>query len=131
MTQRMRSALALLGLASGLAQAQQPVTENAARSYVASAFITGAAPAILSEHVRLAPALRTRLALPETATRDAVYRALIRMTEGRPIVVTRGPKDLAGLERAALTVEAGNDVRLAVQYDLRANDISFIGLPPR
>jgi len=131
MTQRTSSAVALLALASGLAQAQQPVTENAARSYVASAFITGAAPAILSERVRLAPVLRTRLLLPETASRDAVYRALIRMTEGRPIVVTSGPKDLAGFERASLTVQAGNDVRLAVQYDLRANNISFVGLPPR
>lgn len=119
---------ALLPAAPAFAQSQ-PVTENAARSYVASAFITGAAPAILSDAVQVGPALRERLALPAHPGRDTIYRALVALTEGRAVHVTQGPRDLAGFDRAALVVEAGEDVRLVVQYDLRANNISFVGLP--
>lgn len=109
--------------------AQTPVTENAARSYVASAFITGAAPAILSAAVEVGPGLRERLALPPHAGRDEVYRALIGMTEGRTIHVAAGAEELARDGRAPLVVEAGEDLRLLLQYDLRANNIAFVGLP--
>jgi hypothetical protein len=127
----MRAVALLAVLACGLANAQEPVTAHAARSYVKSAFITGAAPAILSATVRIAPALRARLGLPQNADRDAVYRALIALTAGKPIEVSEsGPGELAGLDRAPLTVAAGDDVRLAVQYDLRANNIAFVGLVP-
>ena len=118
----------LLALASGLAQAE-PVTENAARSYVASAFITGAAPAILSDEVRVGPTLRARLSLPERVGRDAVYRALVAMTEGKRIRVGPSLKQFpARPQEAALSVEAG-DVRLLVRYDLRANNIDYVDLP--
>lgn len=127
----MRAAAALLVLACAVANAQETVTAHAARSYVKSAFITGAAPAILSATVRIAPALRARLGVPENADRDAVYRALIALTAGKPIEVTEdGPSELAGFDRAPLTVQAGDDLRLAVQYDLRANNIAFVGLVP-
>ena len=124
----MRTLIAALALTSGFAHAGT-VTESAARSYVASAFITGAAPAILADDVRLGTELRARLSLPDPATRDAVYDALVAITEGRPIHVAAGPKPLARFDRAALVVEAGDDVRLLVQYDLRANHISFVGIP--
>lgn len=128
----MKALLVLLAAmlpASGFAQAE-PVTAHAARSYVASAFITGAAPAILSDSVQVGPALRRRLSLPEHASRDAIYRALVALTEGKPIHVASS-KEPAGLGRAALLVEAGSEVRLLVQYDLRANNIAFVGLPDR
>ncbi len=120
--------LAALLPAASFAQAE-PVDAQAARSYVWSAFLTGAAPTILSEAVQVGPGLRQRLSLPAHASRDAVYRALVTLTEGKTIRVTVEPVKAAGLGRAALLVEAGKDVRLIVQYDLRANNISFIGLP--
>lgn len=120
--------LAALLPAACFAQAE-PVSAQAARSYVWSAFLTGAAPAILSEAVQVDPALRQRLSLPPHASRDAIYRALIALTEGKPIRVTVQPAKPAGFERAALLVEAGEDVRLVVRYDLRSNNISFVGLP--
>lgn len=129
-TQALIVLLAALLPASSFAQAE-PVTAQAARSYVWSAFLTGAAPAILSEGVQVDPALRQRLSLPPQASRDAIYRALIALTEGKPIQVTVDPARPAALDRAALLVEAGKDVRLVVQYDLRSNSISFIGLPAR
>ena len=131
---RRKAAKALVVLLSALLPAAsfaqaEPVTAQAARSYVWSAFLTGAAPAILSEAVQVDPALRQRLSLPPHASRDAIYRALIALTEGRPIQVTVEPARPARLDRTALLVEAGKDVRLVVQYDLRSNNISFVGLP--
>ncbi len=122
--------LAALLPAASFAQAE-PVDAQAARSYVWSAFLTGAAPTILSEDVQIGTSLRQRLSLPPHASRDAVYRALIALTEGKTIRVTVEPAKVAAFDRAALLVEAGKEVRLVVQYDLRANNISFIGLPER
>ena len=115
------SSLGAAALLSGAAQAQT-VTQNDARSYVLSAFITGAAPAILSENVRLAPELRERLKLPEGAGRNAIYEALIGLTDGKPIEVSIAP------ERSTLQVDAGAE-RLLVRYDLEANNIAYVGLP--
>jgi outer membrane protein OmpA-like peptidoglycan-associated protein len=125
----MRISLAVVVVASGVAQAA-PVTEDAACSYVASAFISTVAPAALSPNVRVEPALRRQLALPEGASRDAVYRALVAMTDGMPIRVH--PLRKAVPERpdeATLAVEAGERVRLVVRYDLRANAVVYVGLP--
>jgi outer membrane protein OmpA-like peptidoglycan-associated protein len=116
-------AIAVAALASGAAQAQA-VSENDARSYVLSAFITGAAPAILSENVRLAPELRERLELPASAGRNAIYEALIGLTDGKPIKV----RVAAAAGRPTLEVDAGAE-RLLVQYDLEANNIAYVGLP--
>jgi hypothetical protein len=128
-----RLVVAAAMLASAAAQAQQ-VTELDARSYVLSAFITGAAPAILSQNVGLSPELRARLQLPANASRDAIYAALIRLTESEepktiasayqlPDGATRSP------DRPVLALDAG-DVHLLVQYDLKANNVSFVGVPP-
>ncbi|HYX65437.1 MAG TPA: OmpA family protein [Burkholderiales bacterium] len=115
-------ALGAAALLSGAAQAQN-VTENDARSYVLSAFITGAAPAILSENVRLAPELRERLKVADGAGRNAIYEALIGLTDGKPIKVSIAPA-----ERSTLEVDAGAE-RLLVRYDLQANNIAYVGLP--
>lgn len=131
------NAVGVAVLVTGAAQAQtqmtEQVTENDARSYVASAFITGAAPAILSENVRVSPELRRRLSLPEKATREAVYDALFALTEDKTLTVRSAPKQIppADAIRAGepvLEVDAPG-VRLVVQYDLRANDVDYVGLP--
>lgn len=126
-------AVLLTGAAQAQTQVTEPVTENDARSYVASAFITGAAPAILSENVRVSPELRKRLSLPEKATRDTVYNALFTLTEDKALTVRPAPQQIppADAIRAGepvLELDAPG-VRLVVQYDLRANDVDYVGLP--
>ena len=125
-------AIGVAALVSGAAQAQT-VTENDARSYVLSAFITGAAPAILSEDVALAPDLRERLGLAAGADRNAIYNALIALTDGKPLKVSGSLKDVgdaitSSVDRPVLEVHAGHE-RLLVQYDLQANNIAYVGLP--
>ena len=134
----MRASIPVLGVAlllSGAAQAQTTVTENDARSYVKSAFITGAAPAILGTDVRVSPELRKRLSLPESASRDAVYDALFSLTEGKPLTVRSAPSEwppgkAVGAGKAVLELDAPG-VRLVLQYDLSANDVDYVGLPKR
>src|SRR4029078_7436459 len=58
---------AALALAASAATAQNRTTEIHARSYIQSAFITGAAHAILADDVVLGRELRERLALPADA----------------------------------------------------------------
>src|SRR5690349_793731 len=62
-------------------------TEQQARSYILSAFMTGAAPAVVNESAKVAPALRLRLALPAEADSRAVYYALVKMTAGKSLTV--------------------------------------------
>jgi outer membrane protein OmpA-like peptidoglycan-associated protein len=112
-------AIALAALAGGLAHAGT-VSDRDARTYVLSAFITGAAPAILSQDVRVAPDLRARLGLPETADRNAVYEALFALTDGKPFRVS-GPA-------SGMTLETG-EINLTLQYDVVANNIAYVGLP--
>src|SRR5438270_5423276 len=84
--------LIILAAAVGMhaASAQQPApaqptktTEQQARSYILSAFMTGAAPAVVNDAVKVAPALRLRLALPAESDSRAVYYALVKMTAGK------------------------------------------------
>lgn len=112
-------AAGVAALLSGAVQAQT-VTEPVARSNVLSAFITGAAPAILSENVAVAPELRERLALPAGADRDAVYGALVALTDGKPLSVSGSLKEFA--------LDAG-DVHLLLRYDAKANNVAYVGLP--
>ena len=126
-------ALGAAVLLTGAAQAQTQVTENDARSYVKSAFVTGAAPAILSGNVRVSPELRERLSLPEKASRDTVYNALFSLTEDKPLTVRSAPQELppgAALRADEAVLElAAPGVRLLVRYDLRANNVDYVGLP--
>jgi outer membrane protein OmpA-like peptidoglycan-associated protein len=112
-------AIAVAALAGGMAHAGT-VTDRDARTYVLSAFITGAAPAILSQDVRVAPELRARLGLAETADRNAVYDALFALTDSKPFRVSGPASDM--------TLETG-ELNLAIQYDVVANNIAYVGLP--
>jgi len=123
-------------LATGLACAQgRGATPAQARYYIFGAFVTQAAPGILSERVRLGPELERRLALSPGADSAKVYQALVALTDNKPLNVRRATaEEVAGygaLEGAdpahpLFTLEAG-ELKLLVQYDLEANSIPFIG----
>ena len=91
-------------IAAGPVLAQQPgtpqkTTEQQARSYVASAFITGAAPVIMSEKVIVSPALRQYLSLPAEADGPATCAGTIhRHGEQRMIWLEHVAKPWAGCE---------------------------------
>src|SRR5258706_6559439 len=89
-----RCLLLAAALAAGPALAQQPqppgkTTEQQARSYVASAFMTGAAPLILSEDANVSPARHHRLGLAPDANSRAVYHAILTFTGGKAGQVRR------------------------------------------
>ena len=128
---------ALLGaLVTGPVWAQgRGATAAQARSYIYGAFLSQAAPAILSERVKLGEELEKRLALPPGADRGKAYEALIALTDNKQLSVRRATaEEVAGYgaqpglraELPLYTLEAG-DLRLLVQYDLQANNIPFIG----
>jgi hypothetical protein len=120
--------------------AQQPpppgkTTEQQARSYVTSAFVTGAAPMVLSENVTVSPELRQRLGLAPEADSRAVYQALVALTAGKPVQVRRAAPDEVAKAQAPATpdkplfaLESG-DATLILQYDLERDNVAFIGLP--
>ena len=127
-------------LAASQAFAQQPppaakTTEQQARSYVASAFITGAAPMVLSESVVVSPELRQRLGLAPDADSRAVYQALTGLTVGKQVQVrSAAPDEVAKAQapsapdKPLFALEAG-DATLILQYDLERDNVAFIGLP--
>ena|SRR5438105_7520577 len=137
----LRSYLLAAAIAAGPVLAQQPgtpqkTTEQQARSYVASAFITGAAPVIMSEKVIVSPALRQYLSLPAEADGPATYKAIMNVTGGKPVTVRRAAADEISASEAPAPVsqqpifalEAGS-ATLILQYDLGHDNISFVGLP--
>src|SRR5262252_2596046 len=81
------------GLALGLcaaavfAQSPRPATESEARAYIFGAFLTQAAPSIMSERVTLGPELEERISLPTGADGRKVYEALMTYTDNKKIVV--------------------------------------------
>src|SRR5512142_2265597 len=85
---------------------QQPAktTEQQARTYVASAFTTGAAPAIMSEKVAVSPALRQHLNLDPAADGLAVYKAMMKFTAGKPVTVRRAAADEVAASEAPAPV---------------------------
>jgi hypothetical protein len=118
--------------------AQQPAaktTEQQARSYISSAFITGAAPLILSDDVVLQPELRTKLALPADANSRTVYQALMNLTNGKAVQVRPAIRDevlksqvIAAPGKPVFALEAGTTT-LVLQYDLERDNIAFVGQP--
>ena len=138
----LRSYLVIAAFAASPAWAQQQqgapqkTTEPQARSYVASAFITGAAPAIMSEKVIVSPALRQQLNLAPEADGPAVYKAMMNLTGGKRVIVRRAAADEISASEAPAPVsqqpifalEAG-EATLIVQYDLGHDNIAFVGLP--
>jgi hypothetical protein len=129
----MKSWIVGLALLAGCAaQAQHPASEatpqQKARSHVASAFMTGAAPAILSDKVALGPELQARLGLPPGTESGRIYDALIGLTQGATPHVSDATADEAkgfpDLAPPLFTVSAG-DLKLLLRYDLQANNVSF------
>src|SRR3954451_1264044 len=133
-----KTTLLIAVLAATPAMAQQPAaktTEQQARSYIASAFITGAAPLILSDDVVLQPELRTKLALPTDANSRTVYQALINLTNGKAVQVRPAIRDevlksqvLAAPGKPVFALEAGTTT-LVLQYDLERDNVAFVGQP--
>jgi OOP family OmpA-OmpF porin len=120
-------------LAAGDADAQNRTTESQARSYILSAFITGAAHAIVDADVALSAPLGERLALPAQADRDRIYEALCALTANRPIRVRAskpGEATSLGARAASNPVFAveGGAVDLLLVYDLQRDQISYVGL---
>jgi 2-oxoglutarate dehydrogenase E2 component (dihydrolipoamide succinyltransferase) len=138
---RLDAYLVIAALAAAPALAQQKpapakTTEQQARSYIASAFMTGAAPAIVSEKAVVSPELRQRLGLAPEADSKAVYKAVTDMAAGKPIQVRRAAADEIAQSEAPAPVseqpifalEAG-DATLLIQYDLAQDNIAYVGLP--
>ena len=111
---------------------QAKTTEQQARSYILSAFMTGAAPAVLSDDVKASPALRERLSLDAEADSRAIYLALVRQTSGKSFQV-RPPSD-DDMAKAEVKSEPGKplfalDLGSAVfvmQYDLERDNVTYI-----
>lgn len=123
-------------LTSGLVHAQgRGATAAQARAYIYGAFLTQAAPGILTDNVKLGPELEQRLKLASGADSGKVYEALIALTDGKSLDVRRSTDDelagygqVPGLNPAlpSYTLQAG-DLRFLVQYDLEANAVPFVG----
>ena len=135
---KIKTYLLIAALAASPAMAQQPAaktTEQQARSYIASAFITGAAPLILSDDVVVQPELRTKLRLPADANARTVYQALMNLTGGKPVQVRPAIRDeilksqvLIAPGKPVFALEAGANT-LVLQYDLERDNVAFIGQP--
>jgi hypothetical protein len=115
-------------------QSKQPAktTEQQARSYILSAFMTGAAPAVVSDDAKVAPGLRERLALAPEADSRALYIALVGLTAGKSLTVR--PAKIDELERTETQVETGkpvfaldvSDSTFVMQYDLERDSVTTI-----
>jgi hypothetical protein len=111
---------------------KRQVTEKQAASYIYFGFLTDAAHALLSKDVKLGPELRQRLALPQEADSRKIYDALVTLTDKKALVVRKaGPDELSryavgDLRQPLFALEAGNTT-LLIQFDMRANNISFVG----
>lgn len=124
---------AALVLGASAAVAQPRTTQAQARVYVWSALMTGAAHAIVSPDIELAPPLREKLALAPHAERDKVYEALVTLTRGRLLRVRA-----ATLEEAEPVAEhaggipvfavEGGVLPLLVAYDLERDHVAVVGL---
>jgi hypothetical protein len=129
---------AALAAAPALAQrtpASAKTTEQQARSYILSAFMTGSAPLIISDDVRVASELRQQLGLPPDADSRAVYQDLLRLIGGRPLNVRPAIRDEIGKAQAScepdkpcFTLEGASEP-LLVQYDLERDSIVFVAQP--
>ena len=127
----LRITLTIAGLVAASAAMAQKSTALHARSYVLSAFISGAAPAIVSDEVVVAQPLRERLGLGPTADSHSIYEALFALTENKRLEVRAAapeemPTPVANGHKAALVTLQSNDLRLFFQYDLERDRIVFV-----
>ena len=114
------------------AQPGNKTTEQQARSYILSAFMTGAAPAVMSDTVKVAPALRLRLGVPADADSRTVYYSLVRMTAGKSLTVR--PAKIDELDMTETQVEPTrpvfaldvSDSTFVLQYDLDKDAVTTI-----
>jgi hypothetical protein len=128
----------LLALSAAAALAQQPTpktSEQQARTYITSAFMTGAAPLILSDDVVVQPELRQQLSLPGDASSRTVYQALVNVTRGKLLQVRPAIRDevlksqvIVAAGKPIFALEAG-DKTFVLQYDLERDNIAFVGQP--
>ena len=134
----MKALFLAIFLASSIAFAQSPpgkTTEQQARSYIVSAFMTGAAPMVISEDATITPDARQRLGVSATSDTRTVYEAIVGASRGTPpsartptpeeVAKSGAPQDPG---KPLFAVEAG-DTTLVVQYDLQRDAISFVGQP--
>jgi outer membrane protein OmpA-like peptidoglycan-associated protein len=130
------SALLLWSAQLSFAQ-RRPPTEAEALTYIYSAFLTQADPAVMANPVVLGPELQRELLLPASADGAKVYDALIERAGKNPVDVRRATlQEVAAYgERRGLngksgrplyTLEAG-ELRFLVQYDLQNVRISYVG----
>ena len=134
----MKALFVAISLASSIAFAQSPpgkTTEQQARSYIVSAFMTGAAPMVISEDATITPDARQRLGVSATSDTRTVYDAIVGASRGTPPTArTPTPEEVAKSGapqdpgKPLFAVEAG-DTTLVVQYDLQRDAISFVGQP--
>src|SRR5919198_2104503 len=122
-------------LATPSAQPAAQSADQQARSYIASAFMTGAAPMIVSDDVVVQPELRQRLGLAPEAKGRGVYEALLKLTTGKLLLVRPAiraevlkSQALAAPGKPIFTLEAGDTPPL-IQYDLERENIAFVGQP--
>lgn len=130
----MRRAGALLAaLALGLwmpSAAAQFAKVSEGESHIASAFTSGADPAVLADDVRLGPALRGQLG---NADSRKVYDALVDRVSGAELKVNllsagdaaRYARLVGSLADPLILVEAG-EVALLMQYAARAKHVTFV-----
>jgi len=132
---RLAIALVACTISTGAWGQGRGATAAQARAYIYGAFLTQAAPGILSDSVRLGPELEQRLKLPAGADSGKVYEALVALTDGKRLDVRRATDDeisgygmVPGLNLALpiYTLLAGEQ-KFLVQYDLEANAIPFVG----
>jgi hypothetical protein len=127
----LRVLLLAAALAFAPAWAQQTkTTDQQARSYILSAFMTGAAPAVLSDDVKVPQTLRERLALAPESDSRAVYFALVRLTAGKSFHVrpARGDEmELTETEtrpgKPVFALEV-SDSTFVMQYDLERDFVT-------
>jgi hypothetical protein len=123
----------LVLLAGCATQAQKPAQEatpeQKARSSVASAFMTGTAPEILSEKVALGADLQALLGLPPGTDGAKIYDALLGLTQGATPKIGEATAEEAQRSREhsppLFTLSAG-DLKLLLHYDLQGNHVDFV-----
>jgi len=134
---KLKCLIVAAALATAPAWAQQPpqaktTTEQQARSYILSAFMTGAAPTLLSQDAKVPPTLRERLELSPESDSRAVYYAMARLTAGKSFRVR--PARSHEMELTETQVEPGKpvfalevgDSTFVLQYDLERDLVTHL-----
>jgi hypothetical protein len=134
----MKASVIGLALLWGIAaHAQQPAptktTELQARSYILSAFVTGAAASIMAPTATVTQALRDRLKVAADADLAKVYDAIVQATSDAKMTVRPARAEeavkagaLTGIRKPLYAVVSGESL-FVVQYELDSDQIVFAG----